>query len=198
MYLVKYSGPFGYIKPWTAVRDSETYSQQFLNPSTIEGIEKKLFPHLLNSPGIHKIKRYRLTYSAISLQQEKTQPRGVSVKVDKKAKSITFNRATAVLKRGVLINPVLYLAFDNEEDALAASNQHICLCRNEDILLPASEIFNISEEEFSDQKGRFPGFELVASTEKAAFLVGFNRFNNSEPMYGELNIIGESPLSDGN
>ncbi|NLH62562.1 MAG: hypothetical protein GX452_14275 [Ignavibacteriales bacterium] len=198
MYLVKYSGPFGYIKPWTAVRDSETYSQQFLNPSTIEGIEKKLFPHLLNSQGIHKIKRYRLTYSAISLQQEKTQSRGLSVKVNKKAKSITFNRAPAVLKRGVLINPVLYLAFDSEEDALSASNQHICLCRNEDILLPASEIISVSEEEFSDQKGRFPGFELVASTEKEAFMVGFNRFNNSEPMYGELNIIGENPLSDGN
>lgn len=23
-YVVKYSGPFGFIKPWTAVRDSET------------------------------------------------------------------------------------------------------------------------------------------------------------------------------
>ncbi len=25
MYVIKYSGPFGFIKPWTAVRDSETY-----------------------------------------------------------------------------------------------------------------------------------------------------------------------------
>jgi hypothetical protein len=30
MYVVKYSGPFGFIKPWTAVRDNETFSQQFL------------------------------------------------------------------------------------------------------------------------------------------------------------------------
>ncbi|MFT7482658.1 MAG: hypothetical protein ACI8WW_001596, partial [Oceanospirillaceae bacterium] len=43
-YVVKYTGPFGFIKPWTAVRDSETFSQQFLTPSIVEGIEKKLFP----------------------------------------------------------------------------------------------------------------------------------------------------------
>jgi len=42
-YVVKYSGPFGFIKPWTAVRDSKTFSQQFLTASIIEGIEKKLF-----------------------------------------------------------------------------------------------------------------------------------------------------------
>ena len=30
MYIVIYKGPFGFIKPWTAVRDGETFSQQFL------------------------------------------------------------------------------------------------------------------------------------------------------------------------
>ena len=44
LYVVKYIGKFGFIKPWTAVRDGKTYSQQFLTPSVIEGIEKKLFP----------------------------------------------------------------------------------------------------------------------------------------------------------
>lgn len=29
-HVVKYSGPFGFIKPWTAVRDIETYSQQVI------------------------------------------------------------------------------------------------------------------------------------------------------------------------
>lgn len=43
LYVVRYAGPFGFIKPWTAVRDSETFSQQFLTPSIVEGIEKKLF-----------------------------------------------------------------------------------------------------------------------------------------------------------
>ena len=47
MYVVKYTGVFGFIKPWTAVRDSLTYSQQFLTPSVIEGIEKKIFSDIL-------------------------------------------------------------------------------------------------------------------------------------------------------
>jgi hypothetical protein len=49
MYVVKYTGPFGFIKPWTAVRDDLTFSQQFLTPSMIAGIERKLFPELLKS-----------------------------------------------------------------------------------------------------------------------------------------------------
>ena len=48
LFIVKYSGKFGFIKPWTAVRDGETFSQQFLTPSTIKGIELKLFPELLS------------------------------------------------------------------------------------------------------------------------------------------------------
>lgn len=52
MYVVTYTGKVGFIKPWTAVRDGETFSQQFLTPSMIEGIEKKLFPELLEKHGI--------------------------------------------------------------------------------------------------------------------------------------------------
>ena len=54
MYVVKYKGDFGFIKPWTAVRDGKTYSQQFLTPSIIEGIEKKLFPEMLSYNGVIK------------------------------------------------------------------------------------------------------------------------------------------------
>lgn len=43
MFVVTYKGQFGFIKPWTAVRDGETFSQQFLTPSIIEGIEKNCF-----------------------------------------------------------------------------------------------------------------------------------------------------------
>ena len=75
MYIVTFKGPFGFIKPWTAVRDGETFSQQFLTPSIIEGIEKKLFPELLSSPGIHKIIRHKLSCQAMSSQQEVTQAR---------------------------------------------------------------------------------------------------------------------------
>lgn len=76
LYVVKYVGPFGFIKPWTAVRDSETFSQQFLTPSILEGIEKKLFPELLDISGIKKIVRHRLSYDQVSQQQEVIQARG--------------------------------------------------------------------------------------------------------------------------
>ena len=106
MYVVTYKGQFGFIKPWTAVRDGETFSQQFLTPSIIEGIEKKLFPELLNVPGIHKILRHKLKYDSLDSQQEVTQPRGWEYK------NRTFIRNRSVLKRSVLLHPVLCIAFE--------------------------------------------------------------------------------------
>lgn len=188
-YVVKYSGPFGFIKPWTAVRDSETFSQQFLTPSVLAGIERKLFPELLNKEfGLYKIKRHRLTYQQMSQQQEQIQPRGWN----KKGKSTNqyFERPYAILVRGVLVNPVLFLAFDNEQDALAAVTQHICLARNEDILLPQEEIMVITEEEFDQDQEVFYGFELIPGQSDDAFLVGYNRLDQNKPMYGSLKIVG--------
>jgi hypothetical protein len=181
-HIVKYSGPFGFIKPWTAVRDSKTFSQQFLTPSILEGIEKKLFPALLAENGIHKILRYKLTYSAISVQQEVTQTRGWENK--KSQKVMVRNRS--ILERGILVNPILLLAFKSKEDAAIASFQHICLCRNEDILLPEANVEELSEEEFN----ALDGFELRLQASEDTFLTGFNRFNNAEPMYGKLEITG--------
>lgn len=183
-YVVKFTGNFGFIKPWTAVRDETTYSQQFLSASTLEGIEKKLFPETLSNIGvISKIKRYRLSYSSISLQQEQTQTRGYD---ENKG-----SRSTAVLKRGIMVNPVLYLAFDNREDALYASSQHICLCRNEDILLPDSVIYEMTEENFNDLKG----FELRFGKSSQSFLVGYSRFDGL-PMYGWIEVDGRKILPD--
>ena len=123
MYIVIYKGKFGFIKPWTAVRDGETFSQQFLTPSIIEGIEKKLFPELLERNGeICKIVRHKLSYAAIDAQQEVTQARGW------KLSKTQMTRERSILKRGVMIDPVLYLAFKKEADAEVASRQHICLC----------------------------------------------------------------------
>ena len=112
MYIVIYRGKFGFIKPWTAVRDGETFSQQFLTPSIIEGIEKKLFPELLERNGeICKIVRHKLSYAAIDAQQEVTQARGWKVS------KTQMTRERSILKRGVMIDPVLYLAFKKEADA---------------------------------------------------------------------------------
>lgn len=188
LYVVKFSGPFGFIKPWTAVRDSETFSQQFLTPSIVEGIEKKLFPELLSERGkIKKIKRHRLAYSQISQQQEQIQPRGWNTGTIDRKKSLLRNYA--ILTRGVLLDPVLWLAFENQEDAKRASEQHICLARNEDILFP-QEVIETTEDDFDTDTEQFPGFELIFERNDQSFLVGYNRYNEGKPMYGWLKTVG--------
>lgn len=189
LYIVKYSGPFGFIKPWTAVRDSETYSQQFLTPSILAGIERKLFPELLNADfGIYKIKRHRLTYQQISQQQEQIQPRGWNTKG--KGNNKTYERPRAILMRGVMVNPILYLAFGDREDAEQAAKQHICLARNEDLLYPDKEILEVTEEEFDNNEELFYGFELIPEKNEKSFLVGYNRMDGNRSMYGWLKIVG--------
>jgi len=187
-YIVKYTGSFGFIKPWTAVRDSETFSQQFLTPSIVEGIEKKLFPELLKDKyygKIIKIKRHRLTYQSISRQQEVTQTRGFELKKSEKR----IERPRSILTRGILINPYVYLAFEKETDAEKASEQHICLCRNEDILYPDNQILKLSEKDFN----KIDGFELHFEKNKNSFMVGYNRFDKSREMYGWLEVTN-NPL----
>ncbi|HNX66368.1 MAG TPA: hypothetical protein PKH02_05760 [Bacteroidales bacterium] len=178
LYVVRYSGPFGFIKPWTAVRDGKTFSQQFLTPSIIEGIRQKL--------EVDSIARHKLSYTSINVQQEQTQTRGW----EKKAQQKLMVRNQSILERGVMINPILYLAFENKEDALNSVKQHICLCRNEDVLFPDSEIFQMDYYEF----GQLIGFELRFGEGEKSFLVGFNRFDDAKPMYGWLEISGK-PVS---
>lgn len=174
-YVVKYRGPFGYIKPWTAVRDSETYSQQFLTPSIIEGMRIKL--------EVSAILRHRLNYVGMDLQQEQTQSKGQNNKGIK---------AKGILNRGILLSPNLYLAFASLADAEKASKQHICLCRNEDVLMPNSEILEIEEEAFDTA---IHGFELRFEQDNPlAITVGYNRFPlgnpNPSPMKGWVQIVG--------
>lgn len=190
LYAVKYIGPFGFIKPWTAVRDSETYSQQFLTPSIVAGIERKLFPELLkNDDGeIKKIIGHRLSYKQVSQQQEQIQPRGWNKKSSGEEKG--YHRPYAILVRGVFIEPVLWVAFANKEDAQKASGEHICLCRNEDMLYPDGEVVATTQEEFDSNEELFAGFELVFERTEESFLVGYNRLKNNEPMYGYLKVIG--------
>jgi hypothetical protein len=183
-FIVKYTGIFGFIKPWTAVRDGETFSQQFLTPSIIQGIEKKLFPELLQnySP---KIARHRLSNAGISVQQERTHSRGFLAAKPKEG--IPALRALSIIKRGILLEPELYLAFLDKDFALRASAQHICLCRNEDVLYPEAEIFEANEAEFDRD---FTGFELIETSENNGFLVGYNRQMDCVPMFGELKVFG--------
>lgn len=190
IFVVKYTGPFGFIKPWTAVRDSETYSQQFLTPSIVAGIERKLFPELLkNDDGeIKKIVGHRLSYKQISQQQEQIQPRGWNKKSSGEEKG--FHRPYAILVRGVFIEPVLWLAFKSMQDAKSASKEHICLCRNEDILYPEEEIEEVSKIEFDSNEDLFAGFELIFERTDESFMVGYNRLKKNKPMHGYLKVVG--------
>jgi hypothetical protein len=188
IYVVKYSGPFGFIKPWTAVRDEETYSQQFLTQSIIAGIERKLFPELLelnngNDDGtIKKIIGHRLNYCGLTVQQEKTWSKGgISIKKEKGV----YKTNTGILKRAIMLAPHLYLAFKNRSDAENAFIQNICLCRNEDILLP-TEMLEITTGEFE----KIEGFELKFTNDQNGFKVGHNRFKEAEEMFGELKVVG--------
>lgn len=178
---------FGFIKPWTAVRDSETFSQQFLTPSIVEGIEKKLFPELLNEVGIKKVLRHKLNYLGIDIQQERTWAKGGFLFSKEKG---NYKTNLGILKRGVLINPNLYLVFKSFKDANSAFEQNICLCRNEDILLP-EELLVLSKEEFES----IGGFELNFINKDTGFKVGHNRFDGAKEMFGEL-IVSGNPIRE--
>ncbi|MEN0003496.1 MAG: hypothetical protein AAF798_05110 [Bacteroidota bacterium] len=179
LYIVQYSGPFGFIKPWTALRDGETFSQQFLTPSIVEGMRQKL--------EVSAIARHKLTYEGMCKQQEVIQTRGWKLKKKEKL----FIRPTAILNRVVLLEPTLYLAFASYEDAQKASTQHLCLCRNEDVVFPSEAIQHLSEEAFD----QLDGFELRFGENEQSFLVGYNRFEENRPMYGWLEV-SNNPLKN--
>lgn len=183
-FVVTYTGPFGFIKPWTAVRDELTYSQQFLTPSIVEGMRQKL--------GVSDILRHRLSHEGFSVQQEVTQTAGMKRKAVKSRGEVTYKRPRAILERGVMLNPTLYLAFPTREDAEVAHRQHLCLSRNEDVVMPDGPIQCLSVDEFDG----IPGFELRFGKGDDAFMVGYNRFEEGAPMYGRLAITGDPVGTD--
>jgi hypothetical protein len=98
-----------------------------------------------------------------------------------------MSRSTSILNRGVLLYPVLHLAFGSRPDALRAAEQHLCLCRNEDLIFPEPDIREMTVDAFDQVRG----FELRPGREQTgAFLVGYNRYRDGEPMYGRLEIVG--------
>ncbi|MDD4736929.1 MAG: hypothetical protein PHP44_12595 [Kiritimatiellae bacterium] len=195
MFAVKYTGAFGFIKPWTAVRDDEVFSQQFLTPSIVAGIERKLFPELLqmnsgNDDGeIKRIVGHRLSYKQMDTQQEQTQTRGWNE--TGRGKTKTLSRPKSILVRSVLVDPILWLAFEEYCHAEIAAQQHIHLCRNEDILYPQDgSVCDVTREEFERDAEKYSGFELIFEQSDESFLVGYNRYRNAEPMYGRLKVVG--------
>lgn len=124
--------------------------------------------------------RHKLTYAGMSDQQEETQTRGLNKGL----------RGKSILMRGVLLYPHLKLAFSSIEDAERAVCQHICMCRNEDVMLPDGNVVELEEAEFD----ALPGFELRFGVSEYSFLVGYNRFDGNKPMYGWIECNGNSMM----
>ena len=121
----------------------------------------------------------------MNIQQERVQSRGFLPAKPKDG--IPPSRSLSILKRGVLLEPELFLAFTEIDFAEQAAKQHLCLCRNEDVLLPDYEIQAMKEAEFDSE---ISGFELLPASEITGFLVGYNRLDASKPMFGELKVFG--------
>lgn len=137
---------------------------------------------LTESGRILKIRRNRLNYQGIDIQQERTWSKGGFSANKEKG---VYKTNMGILSRGVMLNPHLYLAFANEDDANTALSQTICLCRNEDLLFP-DLIQKMSIEEFE----AIDGFELIFNGAEKGFKVGYNRFAEGGEMFGELKVTG--------
>lgn len=57
-------------------------------------------------------------------------------------------------------------------------------------MLPDTEVYEFTDEEFAD----LDGFELRFGDSKQSFLVGYNRFDNGNPMYGWIEYNGNKLL----
>jgi hypothetical protein len=179
-YVVTYTGPFGYIKPWTAVRDGETFSQQFLTPSIVEGMRIKL--------GVSAILRHRISHAGISRQQEQVQAAGWKAKKVGDGKALV--RETGVLTRGVMLRPVLSLAFATSEDAEIAASDHLCLCRNEDLVFPTEIDGGLIQEMTGETFDALDGFEMQFEDGPGTIPLGVSRYTG-EMMRGRL-VVGDT------
>lgn len=181
-YGVKYNGKFGFLKPVSAVKDSKTTSSFFLPKSVLMGMEKLIFPELLHEKSLMKIKRFKLIHKGISWQQEVTNSVDTSLKKHKG--KLVYGKS--IINRGVMINPELYLFFDNKEDAEKAYETHLFLCRNEDIILPFDKIVEVDENEIDEMNG----FEVLNTDNEDDVYFGYNRYTQ-KPQYGIMCIDGE-------
>ena len=192
-HVVSYAGPFGFIKPWTAVRDGETFSQPFLTPSIVHGMTVKL--------GVSAILRHKLTHGGIERQQEQVQAAGWKAVRTDTGKALV--RQTGVLTRGVMTAPTLTLAFATAEDAATAASDHLCLCRNEDLVFPTAAVSVFDGVDETDETpalirtlapdafDRLVGFEMRFGDGLGAVPLGVSRYTGAM-MHGRLEVVGDA------
>lgn len=182
MYCVRYKSNdcgVGYIRPWNAVRDGETYSLTYLIPSFINGIEKEL-----GCKG--KILRHKLRFNGM------TDELFVSPQIKRKSKKgggdINY-RDNGISKIHQLFNPEIILGFESMEDAVNASRNTIYVGQTQYMIFPSSFtseendddniIVEMSDEEFS----KLSGTETFQTDENNGVYCGNNRHKNNERMF---------------
>ena len=158
---------YGYIKPWNAVRDDETFSLTYIPPSFISGIEEEL-----KIDG--NIVRHKRTF-------DKTQMEKDFKKCIVYLKNNYVNHT--IHHRHTLVNPKLILAFDNYEDAKYALGQPLYFGQNIYPIYGNKDygIVEMTDEEFD----KLDGVETIQTTEddEESIYVGNNRQKNNERMF---------------
>jgi len=176
-YVIKYTGDFGFIKPPTANRSGLIFSQNYLTPANIRGIEKFLFPEelYLLSDYEPRIIRHRVYFRQRIQTVETTHGRGTGL-----YKGIYRGKAT--LQRHVLFNLIVHLAFSQEKYAQDAIKHHIHFGAKEHLLFPDKLILKMSPLEFKQIKG----FEFITNNNhNNSILIGYDRYTQ-QPMTGQL------------
>jgi hypothetical protein len=161
LFIVKYAGSMGFMRPYNAVFTKFTRTETFITPSRLEGIQRFLKTTTLT----------RAKVSCESIFSDQCSIRCPNPKaLPNKRKGISTN--------GMMLKPTIFLGFEKEEDANTAFKKTICL-RTEDILWPI--------ELFSSDFDSLSGCEFIETGKKHDKFVGIHRYN-SKPMYGKINI----------
>jgi len=173
MYIVKYHGTFGFIKPSFAFRDELTFSQQFITKPTLIGMEFNVLKHdgYECSKDCKYIIRHKLNNKGFSIQQENILSEIIKFSKNGEVK----HGGVGIIKRGLLLYPELYLGFNDLEIAKKFYNYMIRLSRKEDLMIPV-KFFECDDEYFDS----IPGVESFDNEE--GFLSGFNRYDNNSPV----------------
>lgn len=188
MYCVRFSNKdkngvhsspsFAFLKPYNAVRDFETYSLTYLPTSVINGIEERI------GIPMDSIVRNKLTFDKSGMFKELVKINfGTVWKNGEITERIIKGKNDVELKfivytKHCLVNPEVVFGFDTKEHAEEAFHCTIYLGQMEYMLYPY-EIFEISEEEFTDMKG----VETYNTDDENEIFCGFNRFKNNEKQY---------------
>lgn len=101
---------------------------------------------------------------------------GKKLKEKKIYKKVIIDGGIGIIKRHVLLKPKLLFGFKDKNDAEIMIENMVRLTRNEDLMVPNSEIIEMSNKDFDLLTG------TEAIEDKNGFLCGYNRFKEFEPM----------------